>query len=90
MNKTLLKIEGLICLCLAAFLFYCLSIHAAEVANTVRYQFGGSNYSGSPTTSWHCAGLGINGNGMARLFKITHARPQWFVVFAITSPAVWG
>lgn len=34
MNKTLLKIEGLICIGIAAFLFYCMSIHAAEVVNT--------------------------------------------------------
>lgn len=34
MNKLRLKISGLICLLLTGFLLYCLSIGAAEVANT--------------------------------------------------------
>ncbi len=34
MHKHRLKIDGLICIFLAGFLFWCLSIHASEVANT--------------------------------------------------------
>lgn len=34
MNKLRLKVSGLLCIFLAGFLFYCLSIHAAEVNNS--------------------------------------------------------
>lgn len=34
MNKRRFKISGFLCLLLAGFLFYCLSIHAAEVENS--------------------------------------------------------